>query len=52
MFHLRLKLFKMCINDNMYIANGRVGHEKHIGKVTSKESSTGDYFIHVWKVLY
>ena len=29
----------------MYIANGRVGNEKNIGKVTSKESSTGDYFI-------
>jgi hypothetical protein len=34
------KLLNMCINDNMYIANGRVGNEKNIGKVTSKESST------------
>jgi hypothetical protein len=29
----------------MYTANGRVGNAKNIGKVTSKESSTGDYFI-------
>ena len=29
----------------MHTANGRVGNEKNIGKVTSKESSTGDYFI-------
>jgi hypothetical protein len=34
------KLLNMCINDNMYIANGRVGNEINIGKVTSKESST------------
>ena len=36
----------MCKNNNIYIANGRVGNDKNIGKVTSKESnSTVDYFI-------
>ena len=29
----------------MNIANGRVGNDKNIGKVTSKESSTVDYLI-------
>jgi hypothetical protein len=36
----------MCKYNNIYIANGRVGNDKNIGKVTSKESnSTVDYFI-------
>jgi hypothetical protein len=40
------KLLNMCKNNNIYIANGRVGNDKNIGKVTSKESnSTVDYFI-------
>ena len=39
------KLLSLCKNNNMYIANGRIGVDKYCGKVTSKESSLVDYFI-------
>ena len=39
------KLIEFCKNNNLFIVNGRVGKDKMIGKVTSKDTSTVDYLI-------
>ncbi|CAG2187369.1 unnamed protein product [Mytilus edulis] len=39
------KLLQLCKNNCLYIANGRIGNDTNIGKVTSKETSLVDYLI-------
>ncbi|CAG2200728.1 unnamed protein product [Mytilus edulis] len=39
------KLLQLCKNNCLYIANGRIGNDKNMGKVTSKETSLVDYLI-------
>jgi hypothetical protein len=42
------KLLNMCKNNNICIANGRVGNDKNIGKVTSK----AEYRFHSKSEIY
>ena len=38
-------LSDLCKYNNMYILNGRVGEDRHVGKFTCKNSSVVDYCI-------
>ena len=39
------KLIDICINNNIFILNGRFGKDKHVGKCTFREQSLIDYTI-------
>ncbi|CAG2215178.1 unnamed protein product [Mytilus edulis] len=39
------KILQLCKNNCLYIASGRIGNDKNMGKVTSKETSLVDYLI-------
>ena len=39
------KLLSLCKNNNLYIANGRSGLDKGVGKLTCKNTSLIDYML-------
>jgi hypothetical protein len=39
------KLVDLCRNNDIYIVNGRIGSDRHVGGVTCKNCSTVDYVI-------
>ena len=41
------KLLRLCKNNNLYIANGRSGLDKGVGKLTCKNSSLIDYIMFI-----
>ena len=38
-----LKLLEICKRNNLFIANGRIGEDRQIGKCTFRETSVIDY---------
>ena len=46
------KLIELCKNNNLYILNGRVCDDKHVGKTTCKGTSVIDYAISSFYVLH
>jgi len=44
MFHYEGKV-NLCKQNNLYIANGRIGEDKNVGKTTCNDSSVIDYLI-------
>ena len=39
------KMIDFCINNNVYIVNGRVGGDRDVGALTCKNTSTVDYVL-------